>query len=177
MLLCKAKKFKLKKIKIWWLLNTLNAMCTQFKYDPWRLSLNSHTSCKWKLSFTFLDDSPARLKAEREELIYIRGRMPSFIETFENATRQLSNSKTNPIYTVIDELKKELEKGHMTLRKYQRNINNYKMTKKDAATDMSQIIDYLEKFQNLINECEKALKMCRSYMWMIVNKMFFKKIS
>ena len=90
--------------------------------------------------------------------------MPSFIETFENATRQLSNSKTNPIYTVIDELKKELEKGHMTLRKYQRNINNYKMTKKDAATDMSQIIDYLEKFQNLINECEKALKMCRSYM-------------
>lgn len=90
--------------------------------------------------------------------------MPSFIETFENATGKLSNSKTNPIYTVIDELKKELEKGHMTLRKYQRNINNYKMTKKDAATDMSQIIDYLEKFQNLINECEKALKMCRSYM-------------
>ena len=59
--------------------------------------------------------------------------MPSFIETFENATRQLSNSKTNPIYTVIDELKKELEVGHMTLRKNQRNINNY-ITKKDAAT-------------------------------------------
>ena len=59
--------------------------------------------------------------------------MPSFIETFENATRQLSNSKTNPIYTVIDELKKELEVGHMKLRKYQRNINNY-ITKKDAAT-------------------------------------------
>ena len=59
--------------------------------------------------------------------------MPSFIETFENATGKLSNSKTNPIYTVIDELKKELEVGHMKLRKYQRNINNY-ITKKDAAT-------------------------------------------
>ena len=138
-------------------------MCTKFKYDPWRLTLNSHTSCEWKLSFTFLD-GPSRLKAEREELIYIQSRMPSFIEKFENATRQLSNAKTNPIYTVIDELKEELEVGHMTLRKYQRNINNFRMTKKDAATDMSQIIDYLEKFQNLINECEKALKMCRSYM-------------
>ena len=59
--------------------------------------------------------------------------MPSFIKTFENATGKLSNSKTNPIYTVIDELKKELEVGHMKLRKYQRNINNY-ITKKDAAT-------------------------------------------
>ena len=64
--------------------------------------------------------------------------MPSFIETFENATGKLSNSKTNPIYTVIDELKKELEVGHMTLRKNQRNINNY-ITKKRCCHNIGHL--------------------------------------
>ena len=90
--------------------------------------------------------------------------MPSFIETFETATRQVSNCKTDPIYTEIYELKKKLEEVHMKLRKCQRNVNNFRITKKDAATDMSQISNYLEKFQNLINECEEALKMCRNFM-------------
>ena len=85
--------------------------------------------------------------------------LPTFIEQLENSTRQVSNFKADTTYgySVIDDLKTDLEECCETLRFYQRVINNFRITKKDATTEMNLICKYLEEFQGLIMECENLL--------------------
>ena len=99
--------------------------------------------------------------------------LPTFIEKLENATRQVSNFKADTTYGygIIDDLKTDLEENCKTLRRYERVINNFRVTKKDAATEMRLICKYLEEFQGLIMECEN-LSPGRDYMWTPDNKIF-----
>ena len=86
--------------------------------------------------------------------------LPTLIENYETATRQLSNFKAKTTYSEIDDLKTKLEENCKKLRSFQRMINNFRITKKDAATEMSQISNYIEKFQHLITKYEIAKNEC-----------------